>query len=218
MVNYHETEIKNIKDTIRLYESLKVESESAHAENYNAVPDEVSPSTLTRKILYYKAALAVYEYFVEKLEGKECLMLGKYIGVSMCTFKSALRFNVYFEDSETENKLYEQVYSSHSGINEFVQKHFPDSFSVILGSTGNSHAFGNYDLKSAFSFFESFGYTDYKCDCLCWTQTSFYYQVEDAKKIIDGFFKLSKDTELMSDLDKVLTTYLDVIFKYNQEE
>lgn len=218
MKGYYEEEIKKLNETIKLYESLKVESETVYAKNYDAVPSEVKPDTLKRKIMYYKAILNVYEYFLEKLGEKERLMLGKYISASMSTFGNELRFNIYLADDETESKLYDYVFGSHSGINEFVQEHFPDIFSVILGSTGYSHAFGCYDLNNALDFFKHFGYTDYECELLCWDQKEFDTQIDKAKKILDWFFKLSEDTELMNDIDKVLTTYFEIVFKHNQEE
>ena len=215
MKSYHETEIEKLNDTIKLYENLKAGSESVFAKNYDAVPYEVRPDELERKIMYYKAILTVYKYFLEKLGEKEELMLGKYISVSVNTFSDDLGVSLYLEDRETANKLYDYVFGSHSGINEFVQEHFPDIFSVILGSTGYSHALGCYDLNSAFYFFKRFGYTDYKRESLCWCQKDFDGQIDRAKKILDWFFKLSEDTKLMNDIDKVLTTYFEVVFKYN---
>lgn len=218
MGNYHETEIKKLKDTIKLYESLKVEAESVYTKNRDAVPYEVKPDILEEKTKYYKAILTVYEYFLERLGEKEFLMLGKYIGASMSTYDNKLHFDLYLEEDETESKLYDYVFGSHSGINEFVQDHFPDIFSVILGSTGYSHAFGCYSLKSALGFFKRFGYTDYECKSLCWDQKELDSQINEAKEILNWFFRLSENAELMNDIDKVLTTYFDTVFKYNQEE
>ncbi len=218
MKSYYETEIKRLNNTIKLYESFKVDAESMHTKDYDAVPYGVRPDDLERKIMYYKAVLTVYEYFLEKLGEKESLTLGKYVSASMDTFGNTLRFSLYLEDRETECKLYNYVFGSHSGINEFVQEHFPDIFSVILGSTSYSHAFGCYDLKDALDFFKSFGYTDYKRETLCWDQKEFDNKISKAKDILDWFFRLSEDTELMNDIDKVLTTYFEVVFKYNKEE
>jgi len=218
MRSYHEREIKKLKDTIKLYESLKIEAESIYTKNYEAVPYDLRPDALERKIMYYKAITTVYEYFLDKLGEKESLTLGKYISASMSAFDNTLSFNVYLVDGETESKLYNQVFGSHSGINEFVQEHFPDIFSVILGNTGYSHALGCYNLNNALNFFKSFGYRDYKRESLCWAQKDFDKQIDTAKKILDWFFRLSEDTELMNDVDKVLTTYFEVVFKYNPEE
>lgn len=218
MKSYHERKIKKLKDTIKLYESIKVETESAYAKNYEAVPYDLKPDKLESKIMYYKAILNVYEYFMEKLGEKESLMLGKYISASIDAFGDTLRFGLYLTDGETESKLYDCVFGSHSGINEFVQEHFPDIFSVILGSTGYSHALGCYDLHSALNFFKSFGYRDYEHKALCWDQKDFDKQIDTAKKIFDWFFRLSEDADLMNDVDKVLTTYFEVVFKHNQDE
>jgi len=95
MKSYHEREIKKLKDTIKLYESLKVEAESAYTKNYEAVPYDLKPDELEKKIMYYKAILNVYEYFVEKLGEKESLMLGKYISASIDAFGDTLRFGLY---------------------------------------------------------------------------------------------------------------------------
>lgn len=203
MSNY----IKKLKDTIKLYENLKVDAESAYAKNYDAVPDEVNPRTLERKINYYKAILTVYEYYLEKGD----LMFGKYISASMSFCGDKLCFNLYLEDSETEDKLYDCVFGSHSGINIFVRDHFPDIFSVILGNTGYSRAFGCFDFNSALDFFKHFGYVD-------GDQKELDKQIDQAKKILDWFFKLSENTELMNDVDKILTTYFEIVFKHNHEE
>ena len=198
MSNYN---IKKLKDTIKLYENLKVEAESAYAKNYDAVPDEVNPRTLEIKINYYKAILTVYEYYLEK----GGLMFGKYISASMSFYEDKLWFNLYLEDSETEDKLYNCVFGSHSGINIFVQDHFPDIFSLIMGSTD---AFGCFDFKSGLDFFKHFGYVD-------GDQKELDRQIDQAKKILDWFFKLSENTELMNDVDKILATYFEIVFKHN---
>jgi hypothetical protein len=203
--------IKKLKDTIKLYENLKVEAESAYTKNYDAVPDEVNPRTLECKINYYKAILTVYEYYLEKGD----LMFGKYISASMSFCGDKLGFNLYLEDSETEDKLYDCVFGSHSGINIFVQNHFPDIFSLIMGTTGYSSDFGCFDFERGLDFFKNFGYIG---DSLCWDQKELDRQIDQAKKILDWFFKLSENTELMNDVDKILTTYFEIVFKHNQEE
>lgn len=218
MENYQEREIKRLNDTIKLYESFKAASDTLYDKDYEAIPYNVRPNELGRKIMYYKATLNVYEYFLEKLGEKGSLMLGKYIGASMDVCSNELRFGLYLMDNETESKLYNYAFGSHSGINEFVQEHFPDIFSVILGSTSYSHSLGSYDLDDALNFFKYFGYENYRRESLCWDQKDFDKQIEKAKKIVDWFFKLSEDTELMNDVDKVLTTYLEVVFKYNTED
>lgn len=207
MENY----VKQLKDTIKLYENLKVEAESFYNKNYDTVPDEVNPRTFERKINYYKAVLTVYEYYLEKND----LMFGKYISASMSFYKDKLHFDLYLEDDEIESKLYDCVFSSHSGINIFVRDHFPDIFSIILGNTGYSYAFGCFDLISCLNFFNHFGYIN---DSLCWDQKELDRQIDQAKKILDWLFKLSENTELMNDIDKILTTYFEIVFKHNREE
>ena len=215
-----EREIKRLKDTIELYKRVKIEADSVYENDYMAVSKELKPDELNRNIMYYKAILSVYEYWNEKLGDKDTLMLGKYIGFYMYVYDNgSIRCNLCLEDRETEGKLYDYVFGSHSGINEFFQNHFPDLFSVILGDTGYSYALGSYDLKNVFNFFEHFGYDgnwDFKY--LFYQQEKYDKQVEKAKKILDWFFKLSKDTELMSDIDKILTTYFEIVFKYNKED
>jgi len=218
MNDYQERTIKSLKDTIKLYESVKVESDALYSKNYDAVPYELKPDELARHIMFYKAMLTVFEYYAEKVNGADCIMLGKYVGVSMSVFGPDLRFSLYLEDGETESKLYDLIFGSHSGINEFFQDHFPDLFSIILGSTNYSHAFNSYDLNDAFGFFKHFGYETYERKNMCWNQEAFDKQIERAKRIIDWFIKLSQDTNLMADIDKVLSTYFEVVFKYNKED
>lgn len=217
MNDYQVRTIKSLKDTIKLYESLMVESNALYSKNYDAVPYDLKPDELLRHSMFYKAMLTVFEYYAEKVNGADYIMLGKYVGVSMSVFGNDLRFGLYLKDDETESKLYDLIFGSHSGINEFFQDHFLDLFSVVLGNTNYSHAFGSYDLNDAFGFFKHFGYEDREHKRLCWKQEDFDKQIERAKRIIDWFVKLSQNTNLMADVDKVLDTYFEVVFKYNHE-
>lgn len=209
---------EHLKNTIKLFENLKTEAELAYERDYTAVPSEYRPDELDRKIMRCKAVLKVYEYFTDKLNGKEKLMLGKYLGIYMSLYVEDLRFGLYLADNEIEGKLYDYVFGSHSGINEFFQDHFVDIISVILGRTGYSHALGSYDLKDVFSFFERFGYRNYQNKTLWFEQSEFDSQIETAKKIIDRLFGMCENAELTGDIDKVLATFFDVVFKNNAEE
>ena len=125
-----------------------------------------------------------------------------------------------YANGELRSKLYTCVFGSFSGINEFFDDHFPDLFSVILGNTGYSYALNSFDIKNGLRFFEKFGYSSYDKDSrhLYWNDSDFEKDLEKGKAILDWFFKLSNNEELMADIDKVLDTYFDVVFKYNPEE
>lgn len=222
MEEYSKREIQKIKNIIEFYKKVKLESEEICKKygSSSSVPDDFDSYSLKMNIMYYKASLEVYEYFHEKLGEKNYLPLGKYVGINLgFVYDNKIYLDLCLKNDEVESKLYSLVFGSHSGINEFVSEHFPDIFSVILGSTQYSHAFGTWDVKDAIYFFEHFGYEcDDKNKHLYYDQERFDKDVQQAKKIIDWLFKLSENTELMNDVDNVLTTYFNTVFKYNKEK
>ena len=53
---------------------------------------------------------------------------------------------------------------------------------------------------------------------LAWSTSTYTKGATEAKRIIDGIFKLAEDKEVLKDMDEVLDVYFDKVFKYNKEE
>ena len=222
MNKYLQREIDRLKETVKLLAVIKVDVDAAHEKDYQIFESITSlkPDEIERKSKYLSYVIKILEYFQEKLGEKEELNFGKHIHIELNLYGERLYCGMYIASGELESKLYDCVFGSHSGINEFFRDHFPDLFSVVLGSTGYSHALGSFDIKDGLSFFERFGYSSYTKDCkrFYWNDDDFKKDLEKGKAILDWFFKLFNDEELMADVDKVLDTYFDVVFKYNPEE
>ena len=222
MNKYLQREIDRLKETVKFLATVKVDVDAAHEKDYQIFESITAfkPDEIERKSKYLSYVIKLLEYYQEKLGEKEELTFGKHVYVSLSLYGERLYCGVYAASGELESKLYDRVFGSHSGINEFFQDHFPDLFSVVLGSTGYSHAFGSFDIKNGLRFFERFGYSHYDKDykCFYWSDADFEKDLEKGKAILDWFFKLSSNEELMADVDKVLDAYFDVVFKYNPEE
>lgn len=220
MNKYLQTEIEHLKQAVKNLETVKVDLTAAHEKDYRAFDfiDDFKPDNVERKVAYLKSMISVMEYFQEKLGEKEQLKLGKYVNVDICAYNGSLFLGLYYGDNETEGKLYDQIFSSHSGINEFVQDHFPDLFSVMLGSTGYSHAFGSYDFKDVLRAFKTFGYEDYEHKRICYSQKDFDKHVGRAKKQLDWLFRVASDEDLIKDLDSVIGLYIETVLRRNPEE
>ena len=126
-------------------------------------------------------------------------------------------------DTGVDSKLYDYVFGSHSGIGEWVGKHIVPLVSVILGSTAYSHAFGSWDLAYIPQFFDHCGkeYDSYRKEYTRyshWEKDRYAKDIEQAKKLIDWLIELSTKQELMDDIDKVLDTYFEAVFKHNRRE
>ena len=213
MMDQHKATLKNLKNTIKYLEDLKIKTESVCEEDPLAVPPDLASPALTSKIMYYKAVLTVYKYFIKKLGNKSYLMLGNYIGIYMST-SSGLSLNLCVENDKIESKLYTLEFgSSYSSLHVFTQECFPEVFSVIFENYRSSH----HNFKRIFDFFGRFGYIDQERSLLCWSQSAFDEQINTAKQLIDWLFSLSENTELMTDIDKVLATYFEVVIKYNKK-
>lgn len=219
MNKYLEKDINNLKDTLKALRTVKSELEDAKEKNYyvtETLPYDFRPSEIERRISYYKAMIEVAEYYQEKLGDKESFKFGKYTGIDIDICQGSFRFGFYLINDEVESKLYDRIFGSHSGINEWFKEHFIHLLSVCLGDTNYSHAFGSHDLTDFDWFFKRFGMKDK--DCLLWGWEEFEKDVTKAKKIIDWLVELSNKKEFFEDFDKVLDLYFETVFKFNQEE
>ena len=68
---------------------------------------------------------------------------------------------------------------------------------------------GHCARESCYSYnkrYDKYGY---------WSQEKYDSDVEQAKKLIDWLIELSTKQELMDDIDRVLDTYFEAVFKHN---
>ena len=221
MNKYLQQEIDRLKETIKFLATVKIDADAAYEKDsymFGKI-DAFKPDEIERKSKYFSYVIKLLEYYQEKLGEKEELTFGKHTYIDLSLYGERLYCGIY-ANGELRSKLYDCVFGSYSGINEFFEDHFPDLFSVILGNTGYSHAFGSFDINNGLKFFERFGYSHYEKDCKLfhWSDADFEKDLEKGKAILDWFFKLSNNEELMADIDKVIDTYFDVVFKYNPEE
>ena len=184
---------------------------------------------LKTNVMYNNMVIEICEYYLSKVDpaiGK--IKLGRnlnwYFGIFSSQGDQRLHMDLVLDrDTGVDSKLYDYVFGSHSGIGEWVDKHIVPLVSVMLGSTAYSHALGSWDLSFISRFFEHCGkeYDNYNKSYDkygYWSQEKYDSDVEQAKKLIDWLIELSTKQELMDDIDRVLDTYFEVVFKHNGRE
>ena len=164
------------------------------------------------QINYNEMCIDILEYFVEKLGDKEELSIGKYFTcwLDMCDTRIRIEFNLNNEN-EVSSKLYNEVFCSWSDIYIWTK----DKLLPMLSLVASKYL----DFKDTIDFFEHVGTKGY-CNNrqLAWNASTYTHGATEAKKIIDGIFKLAEDEEVLKDIDEVLDVYFDKVFKYNKEE
>ena len=181
---------------------------------------------LKTNVMYNNMVIEICEYYLSKVDptvGR--ILLGRnldwYFGIFPSQGDNRLHMDLTLNrDTGIDSKLYDYVFGSHSGIGEWVDKHIVPLVSVILGSTAYSHALGSWDLAFISQFFEHCGkeYDSYNQKYNkygYWDQEKYNSDVKQAKKLIDWLIELSTKQELMDDIDRVLDTYFEVVFKHN---
>ena len=164
------------------------------------------------QINYNNMCIDILEYFVEKLGDNEELSIGKYFTcwLDMCETRIRIGFSLNNEN-EVSSKLYNEVFGSWSDIYIWTKNNLLPMLTLITSRY--------LDFESVVDFFEHVGT---KCDCndrqLAWSTSTYTHGAAEAKKIIDGIFKLAEDEEVLKDIDEVLDVYFDKVFKYNKEE
>ena len=184
---------------------------------------------LKTNVMYNNMTIEICEYYLSKVDsavGK--IKLGRnlnwYFGIFSSNGDPRPHMDLVLDrDTGVSSKLYDYVFGSHSGIGEWVDKHIVPLISVMLGSTAYSHAFGSWDLSFISRFFEHCGkeydsYNDRYDRYGYWHQEKYNADVEQAKKLIDWLIELSTKQELMDDIDHVLDTYFEAVFKHNGRE
>lgn len=203
-----------INESIELNKNLLEISNLYYEKDYKMFDFFIcrKPKEYEREISYLKALKEVFEYLGDESKIK----LGKYLSVGVVYWGEDIRISLWLTDDEIENKLYDCVFGSHSGINEFVQKHIPELISLVLGSTKYSYALGSYDFSEIFGN-QEFGKDKY----------GFYYPFENEKykndigrmkAKIDFIKNLSKKEDLINGIDNCLENYFNLIFKHCDEE
>ena len=162
------------------------------------------------QINYNEMCIDILEHFVEKLDDKEDLIIGKYLTcwLDMCESRIRIGFSL---NQEVSAELYDRVFGSSSTIYTWSEKHILPLMSLITTRY--------VDFENVKFFFEHVG-TDVnsKERRLAWDASTYNKAGTEAKKIIDNIFDLSEDKELLKDIDEVLDVYFDKVFKYNKEE
>lgn len=224
MNNYLAKDIELLKEGIKANELLKETIVKIKEKDYRVeeffLPNDSDEWKIDKRIKYYNAVLEVATYYQEKLGDREYFDFGKYTNLSIDICNGNLRCWIGLKDNKTESKLYDGIFGSHSGINEWYRDKIVPLLSVFLGDTTYSRAFGSFDLTSADHFFDYFGKNkrnENKFE-FYWDEKDFLQDIKTAKAIIDWFDKLSLEKDLFKDFDKVLDNYFDNVYKYNDIE
>ena len=212
MNKYIQNDIKGIKAEIELCEKIQKEYKEAKLPSMIGGGDYDQE----RKIMYLKAVIEILEYYSSKANRKGEIPFGKYLDFRIDCVGHNLRSYICIKRDMT-SKLYNAVFGSYSGTHEFIDKHFPEMISVILGSTKYSYALGSWDLQYAAHYFNNFGYAKPEKIQYYWSQKELDKEIENGKKAIDWFVEMSKK-DIMKDVDKVVRTYFNVVLKNNKVE
>ena len=208
-----------LRSRVEEIDSIKKEQGTSYP---TGIPNEVL--SLEHRVMSNDYIIELSNYYVSKVEPiGESIKLGKYLVWSFWLSGNRISMSLQLSHDETHSKLYNYVFGSHSGINEWVQDHIVPLVSVILGDTSYSYAFGSWDLKNVSTFFDHFGkeYDNYnkRWDIYpTYKKEKYDEDLERAKKIINWLIDLSTKKELMEDIDRVLDTYFEVVFKHNKED
>ena len=191
--------LERIEKSIQATNELLSVAEKYYKEDYRIFeyfgvlkkPDEYK-----RELLYLKSLREVVEYLGQETSIK----IGKYLSVDVtCDFGNVC-IGLYLEDYETENRLYNNVFGSHSGINEFIQKHIPELISPILGDTKYSYSFGSYDFSELFGD-QLFGKNDNGRYYGNFELEKYTNDIKRVKAKIDYLRNLSKNETLLAEID-----------------
>jgi len=158
------------------------------------------------------AELELLQYWQSKLGDKEHLYLGNdnLIDLEFCIG----RCNVYIGDNELENKLYENLFGSHSGINEFIQKTYIKMLCPLLGDTSYCHAFGSYDLECVLKSLEN---RFKEKDVYYFDKDEMKKYIDKCKQKIDYLFYIANN-ETIIEFNKKYRSYLENIVDKNKEK
>lgn len=158
------------------------------------------------------AELELLRYWQSKLGDKEHLYLGNdnLIDLEFCVG----RCDVYIGDDELENKLYENLFGSHSGINEFIQKTYIKMLCPLLGDTGYCHAFGSYDLECVLKSLEN---RFKEKDVYYFDKDEMKKYIDKCKQKIDYLFYIANN-ETIIEFNKKYRSYLENIVDKNKEQ
>ena len=162
------------------------------------------------QIKYNGMCIEILQYFVEKLGDKEVLNLGKYFTcwLDMCETRIRIGFGL---NNEVTSKLYDGVFGSWLTIYVWSEKHILPLLSLVTSKY--------VDFERVINFFKYIGTESNSNERrLAWDTSVYTKSVTEAKKIIDNIFKLSKDEEVLKDMDELLDVYFDKVFKHNKEE
>ena len=170
---------------------------------------------LKTNVMYNNMVIEICEYYLSKVDpavGK--IKLGRnlnwYFGIFSSQGDQRLHMDLVLDrDTGVNSKLYDYVFGSHSGICEWVDKHIVPLVSVNLSFISRffEHCGKEYDKYN--KRYDKYGY---------WSQEKYDSDVEQAKKLIDWLIELSTKQELMDDIDRVLDTYFEAVFKHNGRE
>lgn len=208
---YNLKEIEKLKQANAFLETL-----FASIENYKNKEETSFPVGIPNfnhrdeyQIKYNEMCIGILEHFVEKLDDKEDLVIGKYLTcwLDMCDARIRIGFSL---NDEVSAKLYDRVFCSWSTIYTWSENHILPLLSLITAR--------HIDFEDAISFFERAGTKAGSDRQLTWDDSTYAKDGTEAKKIIDNIFNLSEDKELLKDIDEVLDVYFDKVFKYNKED
>ena len=152
MNDYTLKQIEGLKEAIAKCETIKSDYETLPYETSARMPYWFS-YPFKSELSKLKASLKVMQHYGEILGETDNIKIGKYLAFDVDYYNS-IRATFYFDNDEAESKLYDNVFGSHSGINEFFYTHFIPIISAMLGDTNYSHAFGSCDLTDIMDFFK----------------------------------------------------------------
>ena len=146
----------------------------------------------------------------EVLEHNTAINLGKFVGFG---FKYG---DFYIRNSELHNLLYDNIFGSYSGINEWFSDWFTKIVSPMLGCTNYSYSLGSFDLEDIVQCFKRFG-KEWNSNKNQYEEITFFYpklvdeQLEYCKECYDYLVELSKNEKFINMLDSFLENYFRIL-------
>ena len=119
-------------------------------------------------------------------------------------------------NSKIHNLLYNNIFGSYSGINEWFSDWFTKIASPMLGCTNYSHALGSFDLEDIVHRFKNFG-KEWDSYNGRYEYTRYYKsgkvdkQLEYCKECYHYLIELSKNEKFINTLDSFLENYFRIL-------
>ena len=200
--------IEELKKNNEFLHQIDLQYDQVKSDQHTSYPYGIPNTDIKYQIMYNNMMVSLLEYWIEKVGDSE-IRMGKYVRMYLRVLDTHISLE-FCLDEDTSSELYDKVFGSSSTIYQWVDKHFPSVFGMAIG----------YFLDEDITIFNNLGtricYTDKRH--LAYFENEYTYDTTVGCQKIDKILNISKNSELMSDLDEVFNVYFEKLLKNSSEE